>query len=513
MPFAAATSTPLQDFISALTPGSELPFLFQSVAFMVVFTVFYAVYLLVANIRQARVWLINLFSIYFYWRASNYLVSIGDPEDPSLQIPWFVFMIAVALSDWLIAKGIHRTESIAGKRGWVALSLTISLGMLAYFKYAGFFSSFFADVAAGDLAAIVFPLGISYYTFKTVGYILDVFYEEIDPEPDFGHYLLYISFFPTILMGPILRATDFLPQIRKRFVLDRKQIGFAFFLFLTGLFKKLVIADRLAVDYVNRMFDTPDVYSGLELLIASFTYGFHLFADFSAYTDMAIAIGILLGFEIPINFNEPFKAKNISEFWRRWHMTLSFWFNDYVYTPLSFSWRSIGRWGAVIAVLVTFFLSGLWHGPNWTFVLWGTAHGVAIAWETATRKSRAKVRKAIPTGIYDLISLLLTFTFLGITYVFFKADSLDEVWLIYGRILNNFGGELWYDWLVAYWKVAAILVLAIVLHFVPTNAKEGLAKTYSGAHWSVQIIGAVLMVVLIQQFAAAESQGFVYLQF
>lgn len=508
-----AASPTLQDFVSALAPGSELPFLFQTVAFVIVFTAFYGVYLLVANQRQARVWLLNLFSLYFYWRASNYLVTFGDADAPALQIPWFVFMVGIALFDWLIAKQIHRTEHIRGKQAWVALSLLMSLGMLAYFKYAGFFSSFFTDIAAGEIAAFVFPVGISYYTFKTVGYILDVFYEEIEPEIDFGHYLLYVSFFPTILAGPILRSTDFLPQIRKPFSLDKQAIGYAFFLFLTGLFKKLVIADRLAVDYVNRMFDAPDTYSGLELLIASFSYGFHLFADFSAYSDMAVAIGLLLGFVVPTNFNEPFKAKNISEFWRRWHMTLSFWFNDYVYTPLSFGWRSIGRWGAVIAVLVTFFLSGLWHGPNWTFVLWGTLHGVAIAWETATRKSRGKIRQQVPTGLYDLVSLLITFCFLGLTYVFFKADSLQEVGIIYGRIWNHFGGDLWYDWLVAYWRVAAILALAIVLHFTPTNAKKGVADWYAKTHWSVQLIGAVLMVVLIQQFAAAESQGFVYLQF
>jgi D-alanyl-lipoteichoic acid acyltransferase DltB (MBOAT superfamily) len=304
-----------------------------------------------------------------------------------------------------------------------------------------------------------------------------------------------------------------LPQIRQPLQLDRRMIGTAFFLFLTGLFKKVVIADYLGENLIGRVFSNPGMYTGFENLVASYTYGLHLFADFSAYTDMAIAIALLLGFQISPNFDEPFKARNMTEFWRRWHMSLSTWFRDYVYQDLSMSWRHWRRWGTALAALVTFFLVGFWHGPKWTYIVWGTLHGVIIAWEALTRKQRQRLRKRMNTAWYDGLSLFLNLNFLGFTFLFFNAKNMDQAMLMISRIFNNFGAEAVGTWFISYYKVVLVIALGLFLHFLPGQWKTTLRETFTNLHWSLQALIGFILIELIYQAQTAESQPFIYLQF
>ncbi len=485
-----------------LTPGATgNHFFFNTPAFILCFTGFYAIYLLVAQHWAGRAAALVGFSFFFYWQFGG---------------PWVLLLTATAAVDWAVARQLPRAN--ASLRGLLlTLSVGINLGVLAWFKYRGFLLGGWAELAAGgtpDALRLLAPVGLSYTSFKSLSYLFDVRDETIDqPERSYLAYLAYVSFFPNLLAGPIHRAVDWLPQLRERFQLTSEQLGRAVFWFLAGLFKKTVIADPLAADYLNRIFDAPDRYSGFEVLMAAYGYGVHLFCDFSGYTDMALAVALLLGFDLAANFNEPFKARNVGEFWRRWHITLSTWFQDYVFTPLSYGWRSWGRWGAVLAVLVTFLLSGLWHGAGWTFILWGASHGAAIAWETATRESRKSVRARLPARLYDGLSLLLTFQFLSLTYILFRAASLEQTGRLYLRLLIDFDLSLAPAWAAAYPRVLALIVLGLTLHFLPLRWKQNLGAAFGRLHWTLQAVVCVLVVLLAYQVQSAEPLPFVYLQF
>jgi D-alanyl-lipoteichoic acid acyltransferase DltB (MBOAT superfamily) len=505
-----------QDFWQALGPASDESFLFNSVLFGIVFTVLYALQLPLARRPQWRAYLLLAFSLYFYYRVVGWIqIPVGGTGE-DVAIPFVAVMAFTGFMDWLLAQFMAQSDKMWEKRLYLLLSLSLSLGILGIFKYRNFFDHLYHSLAGGEGAtlAILFPLGISYYTFKSISYMLDVFREEIEePEPNPLNYLFYITFFPNVLMGPITRATEFLPQIRQPLKVDKEMMGTAFYLFLTGFFKKIVIADYLGENLVGRVFSNPGAYTGFENLVASYSYGLHLFADFSAYTDMAIALALLLGFRISPNFDEPFKAKNMTEFWRRWHISLSTWFRDYVYQDLSFAWRKWGRWGVALAALVTFFLVGFWHGPKWTYILWGSLHGVVIAWETITRKQRKRIRKRMNTAWYDGLSLFLNLNFLGFTFLFFNAKNMEQASLMLNRIFYAFHPETVGTWVTSYYKVLLVIGLGLLLHFLPAYWKVSLRERFVQQHWAVQAVIAFLMIVLIYQAKTAESQPFIYLQF
>lgn len=478
-------------------------FFFNAPLFILCFTGFYALYLLVvASGKSAgRALALVAFSFFFYWQFGG---------------AWSLLLVATTFIDWRIALALPSSNDSL-RRLLLGAAVAVNLGVLAWFKYKAFLFGAWINLAEGgspDALGLLAPVGLSYTTFKSLSYLFDVKNEMAEePEPSYLHYLAYVSFFPNLLAGPIHRAVDWLPQLRAPFALNREQVGRAFFWFLSGLFKKAVIADPLAADYVNRIFDSPDRYSGFENLMATYAYGVHLFCDFSGYTDMALAVALLLGFDLAANFNEPFKARNVGEFWRRWHITLSTWFQDYVYLPLSYRWRSWGRWGAVLAVLLTFLLSGLWHGAGWTFILWGASHGAAIAWETATLRTRQGLRKRLPVFLYDALSLLLTFQFLSLTYVLFRAEDLQAVGRMYGRIFGDFDLKLADDWAAAYPRVLALLALGLGLHFLPLAWKSAACAAFTRLHWTLKAAACVLVVVVAYQFQSAEPLPFVYLRF
>jgi len=495
----------LLNVLEALTPQSGYPLLFSSAFFALIFTVLYAVYLPIARWQAARVAVLLTFSIYFY----------------AFHAGWFVLlMLASATVDYGVGRGLAKAKKPFMRSLLVATTLLVNLGLLVTFKYAEFFVFSYQDLMGLErepltwLDFVVPGVSISYYSFKSISYVLDVAREEIEePETNLLHYWLYVSFFANILLGPITRATEFLPQLRQPFVLTKDMVSRGFFLFAVGLFKKLVIADFIAANYVNVIFDRPDAFTGFELLMATYGYAVQLFCDFSGYSEMAIGLALLLGLRLGPNFNEPFKARNVSEFWRRWHISLSTWFSDYVHTPLVFSWRSWGKIGLILAVLITFFLSGLWHGPRWTYVIWGVSHGVVIAYEVVSQKFRKRLAKALPGWLYNGFSLLLTFHFLCLTYIFFNAKTVDDIGLMLTRMVENFGAEVAPVVLAEYWRPFAMTAFGLLIHYAPTKWKQSPVRWFERAGWVGWAVTLFLLTVLIYQVRTSDAQTFIYAQF
>ena len=365
------------EILQALIYDPARPMLFNSVPFLLLFVLFYGGYLLFLRQANARIFYLLAFSCFFYYKSSGgYLVLLLLTTGINFALGHIIFT--------------------ATQRRWRLLglwaSIICSLGILAYFKYFLFFLNTLSLVLQTDFDAldILLPVGISFYTFQTLSYTIDIYRKQIEPLSAgarswhewgraFMDFSFYVSFFPQLVAGPIVRASEFLPQIRRPLSLTREASAQAFLLIMGGLFKKAVISDYLKVNFVDRVFDAPLMYSGLENLLAAYGYALQIYCDFSGYSDMAIGLALLLGFRLPENFRNPYAASSIAEFWRRWHISLSSWLRDYLYIPLG--GNRLGRWRTYVNLMVTMLLGGLWHGANWVYVLWGALHGTGLALE------------------------------------------------------------------------------------------------------------------------------------
>ena len=393
--------------------NSESPLLFTQFYFWAFFAIVYAVFAIIMEVGtqtkdnrlkatngNTRLHLRNIFlmavSWFFYYKTSGLFLLI---------------LLFVTLSDWLIAKRIYsciNRSSNNGKRKakwWLALSIVIDLGLLCYFKYAYFFTNVFnnlfgTEIAVFDIFAyigngfsdsgrfmvdrIILPVGISFYIFQVISYTVDVYRGHVKPVNNILDFGFYVSFFPQLVAGPIVRANEFIPQLYRPFRLSRRLFGLAVFWILNGLIKKIILSDYLAVNLIDRVFENPLLFSGFENLFALFAYSLQVYADFSGYTDIAIGIAMLMGFYLPQNFDSPYKARNPQEFWRRWHMSLSRWLKSYLYIPLGGNRKILGKevknkiTAGNFNSFITMLLGGLWHGASWNFVIWGALNGAGM---------------------------------------------------------------------------------------------------------------------------------------
>jgi len=359
--------------------------------------------------------------------------------------PFTGLLLLSTVLDYNCALAIHRATARGTRRLFLFVSLIGNLGTLCFFKYTNFFLHVLGDALGlaghplelGPLP-IILPLGISFYTFQTLSYTIDVYRGELEPRHSILDVALFVSFFPQLVAGPIVRASTFLPQLdaQKSWDPDRAKSGIL--LMIWGLAKKLLVADTLA-SIVNQVYGTPDLYSGWALLIATYCFAFQIYCDFSGYSDVAIGAARVLGFEIPVNFQRPYFATNITTFWRRWHISLSTWLRDYLYIPLGGNRRGTLRtYGNLMATMV---LGGLWHGASYNFVIWGTIHGVALAahkWflSVTSRKKAEEARRPIPW----LVQTTITFHLICVTWVFFRAETLAKGLTILHRIAHGTAG-------------------------------------------------------------------------
>lgn len=423
----------------------------------------------------------------------------------------------MTIAAYLAAIQIEKRDRLLEKTGYFVFGLLFSLGPLLFFKYVNFFGRSMQSLLAllhisfnFPLLNILLPIGISFYTLQIVGYLIDVYRGEHKAERNFSIFALYVSFFPKLLSGPIERAGDFLPQLHKKYNFDEKRITEGLKLILWGLFKKIVIANRLAI-YVNAVYGNYTHHTGTSLLVATFFFAVQLYNDFSGYTDIAIGSAKIMGFQLTENFQRPFFSRSVTEFWRRWHISLSSWCRDYIYVPLTIYKRYWNVWGVVFALMVTFSILGLWHGSAWHFVIFGFLHGMAISIEILTRNFRKRLNKVLYPAIYSAFNMACTFVFFCFTLVFFRAKSVVEALDILKKILfmpgNLFLGGIGH-FLYCIFVVILIFVVELKSEFFSDKIMFLNSKNIIIRYMTY--LGLVILMLLIGVFN--ESQ-FIYFQF
>ena len=444
---------------------------------------------------------------------------------------WRVFMIAASFVfyawwDWrfigllavsivwnqLLAVGIAREGRPERRKALLALAVVGDLSMLAYFKYYDFFvvsSSNLGSYAGFDIPLatreIVLPVGISFFTFMAISYVVDVYRRDTEPT-SFSRFAVYLSFFPHLVAGPIVRAGELVPQLATPRDPRRVDASRAFYLIAAGLFKKLVIASFLARTIVDPVFAAPSEHSSLEILVAIYAYAVQIYADFSGYTDMAIGIALLLGFRFPQNFNSPYAATSLQDFWHRWHMTLSRWLRDYLYIPLGGSRR--GRLLTYRNLMITMLLGGLWHGAAWTFVIWGGLHGAGLAFER-WRRERSPERSTAPSTARLWRNRLITFNFVCLAWVFFRASSLDSAEAMLRGLVGRWGEP---SPLVTFGVIAAIAV-GIGAQYLPSRLPSLAMARFSRLPLAGQAVVLGACVMLVSTLGPTGVPPFIYFQF
>ena len=360
-------------------------------------------------------------------------------------IPVYILILFLTIVvDYIAGIMIENAEGRRRKL-FLAMSIVANVGILGVFKYYNFFVGNVNHVflwthihANLPLLKIILPIGLSFHTFQAMSYTIEVYRGNQKSERHFGIYALYVMFYPQLVAGPIERPQNMLHQFHEKHEFEYDEVVAGLRMIIWGLFKKAVIADRLAL-FTDPVFNSPHEYSGTVLLIATVFFAFQIFCDFSGYSNIALGTARVMGFKLMVNFNWPYSAKSISEFWRRWHISLSTWFNDYVYNPISFPLRYYGSLAVIIASLCTFLISGIWHGAAWHYIVWGGIHGVAIGYEALTRKTRKKIFKKIPPFIGNIIGITCTFSYVCFSYIFFRANNLKDALYIVKKIPSASG--------------------------------------------------------------------------
>ena len=598
------------------TYDPQQPMMFNTGLFLGTFLVFLGLYIPTANQKSLRVAYVTLFSLFFYFKASGYyfvlllistlidyafglLIYAHHEEDDEVPYyrprflgrewhlidlrDWFVAMPAPARRgtfehqfSWLVNRlgqgllplfsllltGIDRTltrfipleERAKRRRALLTMSVVANLGLLAYFKYTNFLIETFNGLLSLSISPvdIVLPVGISFFTFQTMSYTIDIYRGKLEPVQNVMDFAFYVSFFPQLVAGPIVRASDFLPQIRSDIQVSQSDVGRSLLLIGTGAFKKLVISDYISSNFVDRVFESPMLYSGVENLMAVYGYTLQIYCDFSGYTDIAIGIALLMGFRLPVNFRAPYQAHSVQDFWRRWHISLSTWLRDYLYISLGGNRR--GQWRTYFNLLMTMFLGGLWHGAAWTFIFWGALHGLALALHrmlTDTRHWLAqqfnywldrldeRTLQADHGGEKDefaalisewrwrmqgwlplvltvggrILGMISTFHFVCFTWIFFRASSFSAAWDMIGQIWGNFQGHLAWEIWSGYWEVFVLMLLGYLLHLVPDSMEVNLEKRFIHAPLLAKSLALAVVIWMVFQTQSAGPQPFIYFQF
>ncbi len=507
------------DLLSGLLKYSEdTPMLFTRFyfwGFLFVLLLFYSIIYRNKTLRNAYLFIMSLF---FYYKSGGYFFSL---------------LVFSTIADYSLGHLIYLAKTRFRRKLFLGISIFINLGLLAYFKYAYFFADIFNRLAGSDvqvinflsllynrfagttldISDIVLPVGISFFTFQTISYTFDVYRKKLKPVRNIIDFGFYVSFFPQLVAGPIVRAAEFMPQLYQSFRLTIQEKGHAIFLIVSGLIKKMVISDYISVNFVDRVFDNPLSYTGFENMMAVYGYSVQIYCDFSGYTDIAIGVALLLGFRLPVNFNSPYKALNITDFWRRWHISLSSWLRDYLYIPLGGNRKGVLRTNANL--MVTMLLGGLWHGASMRFVMWGGLHGLALVlhriWKDIFPAKRS-IQRSI-SGAGKAFSLFLTFQFVSFSWLFFRAENMQVVKDMLSRIFYSFGADLFLAMVGAHRNVFSLMLLAMVIHWLPSGFKEYYRGLFIRTPTALKVIVVVLVVFVIYQLRTAEIQPFIYFQF
>jgi len=487
-----------------LTYQSDEPLIFSSSLFLFLFLGFTLVYALLEKKTTARLLFVTCFSYYFYYKSSGF---------------YFFLLAVVTLSDYLIAGAIYRhLQCHPGRkapRKWLlTLSLLIDLGLLGYFKYTNFFGQLIADCIGGNFQPydIFLPVGISFFTFQSMSYTIDIYRGQLQPVRSLLDYAFYVSFFPQLVAGPIVRARDFAPQIRRVPVVTGEMMARGVYFITIGMLKKCVISDYISLNFVDRIFENPSLYSGVENLLGIYGYTLQIYCDFSGYSDMAIGIALLLGFHFPQNFNSPFVSASVTEFWRRWHMSFSTWIRDYIY--ISMGGNRKGKLRTYANLLTTMLIGGLWHGASLNFVAWGGMHGVALASHKFFRSEVLHHDKHYSShGLRRLLAMLVTFHFICFTFIFFRQTTFDKSLLMISQMATNMHMEMLWDVIDGYRYVMLLIAVGYASHFLPRVWKDSSVRLLERGGLLLEGLVLVMAIYLVIQTKSSSIQPFIYFQF
>ena len=482
--------------------------LFNSIDFAVFFPLVFILYwVLHKNLRIRNIFLLIVSYIFYGWWDWRFLFLI----------------IFSSLLDYLLGKLIYKEIDKTRKKLLLFISLFFNLGFLVYFKYFNFFIETFVDAFSLfgnrlniETLNIILPVGISFYTFQTLSYTIDIYRGQLKPTKKGINFFAFVSFFPQLVAGPIERASHLLPQFDKVHKFNYNQIKSGLFLILYGLFKKMVIADRMAL-YVNEVYSNPADYNSLVTIIATLFFAIQIYCDFSGYSDIAIGIARSMGFDLMTNFETPYFSKSITEFWRRWHISLSTWFRDYLFIPLGGSRKSEYR--VYLNLFIVFVISGLWHGASINFVIWGALHGLIIVLEKYNKRHNL-FSVVSRTTFFDLIKRAYIFILVCFTWIFFRADTFSNSLVILKKVfsfkINEFSmsivniGMDQYDLYVSFFVI--LLLFFIELCSQKFNLYEILQSRNFMVRWSLYII-LILIIMVFGIYGDYDESQFIYFQF
>lgn len=482
------------NIVECLSFNSGQPMLFSSGTFWVLFMIFIPLY----SMLKCRFWqmlvFVVAFNFYFYYKSSGLFVGL---------------LFATSLVDWILSKRIVKMRSQTGRRICVAISLILSLGILAYFKYANFFLWNISAMVNANFQPLdlILPVGISFYTFQSVSYIVDVYKGRVKPVATWLEYAFFLSFFPALVAGPIVRADYFVPQIRENQHASLHEIYYGLWLIIVGIVKKAVIADYIA-QYNDLIFQSPGAYSGFETLMGIIGYTMQIYCDFSGYSDMAIGLAMIMGFRLAQNFNFPYKSQNLTDFWRRWHISLSSWLRDYIYIPLGGNRKGILR--TYVNNFATMVIGGLWHGAAWKFVFWGAMHGAGLAVHKASSPYLARLGNS---WIVKTLSWLLTISVVATLWVFFRADSWHDACAVLASVPVDFSISYFVPFAAARTLWLIMILVIIAAHALPTSFWSKTAQRFVTSPWIVKLLIFLFVVQLVIELQGEDVSPFIYFQF
>ncbi len=482
------------NLLELLSFDREAPMIFSSALFWGLFLIFIPIYSMLKKSLWQKTIFVIAFSLYFYYKSSGW---------------FFLLLIGTSFVDWSLSNIMVRIIEPWKRKLCMIISIVLSLSVLGYFKYANFFMWNWNAMVGGNFQPlnIILPVGISFYTFQSISYIVDVYKGRVAPTRLYTDYLFFLSFFPALVAGPIVRADYFLPQIEKNHTATTDEIYWGFWLIILGVIKKAIIADYIC-QYNDLIFDNPAGYSGFESLMGVVGYTMQIYCDFSGYSDMAIGIALIMGFKLSKNFDFPYKSKNLTEFWRRWHISLSSWLRDYVYIPLGGNRK--GEFRTYVNNFLTMLIGGLWHGADWKFVFWGAMHGVGLAVHKATKPITERIPNVWPV---KAVSWMVTMLVVSLLWVFFRAESWGDSWIIIKKIFTDISLDYIAPFASVRWVWIIMMAVIIGTHALPSRWFEAMGQAFVRSSWIVKFLVFVVVVQLVIQFMSEDVAPFIYFQF
>ncbi len=542
--------------------SDEFPLIFTQADFWIFFTALYLIFPLIYKRIKLRNTYLLLVSLFFYYKTSGLFVGL---------------LVFTTISNFYLGAGIFNARAKALKLSLLSLSVALNLFILSYFKYSYFivdslnylfgtsyhvshwlaeWGNSISNEGYFTVDKIILPIGISFYLFQTITYCVDIYHGKLKPLDSVAEFGLFVTFFPQLVAGPIVRAGEFIPQISKPTVISAADFNSGTFMILKGLLKKMIFADYLAMHFMDKVFDAPAMFSGFTNIMALFGYSLQIYGDFSGYTDIAIGLALLMGFRLPVNFNSPYKAQNTSDFWRRWHISLSSFLRDYLYIPLggnrnattatvvisvlilagsilAFRDKTVGitisaavimfvslalafkgmrkHFVMNINIMLTMLIGGLWHGASWKFVIWGGLNGLGILtykyWRRISPWEKSEHRAAV------VWKIMLTFTFITFTRLYFRGESMEHIAAWYRQVAGNMDWSSALQVLYQYRIVFVIMLFGYITHWLPVRTRESIENLWAKSPLALKGIIAVITGIVCYQAYSASFQPFIYFQF